>query len=142
MSALSKTTASPAPPATDTMLPTKDELLNYYYLGIPEIREQAVWGTIGQENKLVTADSALAADREAVRIAEIEEVQELARPGPNQVNSTQCCVFLIRVLFLPMIKPASTALLILPVATGFWEVSPIQVFPVLMNMVCPSVNFY
>jgi hypothetical protein len=67
---------------------------------------------------------------------------ELARLGPNQVDRTQCRVFLVRVLFLPRIMPASTAPLILPMATGFWEVSPIRVFPVLMNMVCPPLlNF-
>jgi hypothetical protein len=63
------------------MLPTKDELLEYYYLGVPAIREQAVWRTIGRENKLVTADSVRAADRKAARIAEIEEVKVSERFG-------------------------------------------------------------
>ncbi|KAJ7861800.1 hypothetical protein B0H14DRAFT_2575717 [Mycena olivaceomarginata] len=65
------------------MLPTKDELLEYYYLGVPEIREQAVWRTIGRENKLVTADSVLAADREAACITKIEETS-LSSPSSLQ----------------------------------------------------------
>ncbi|KAJ7342759.1 hypothetical protein DFH08DRAFT_873491 [Mycena albidolilacea] len=70
----------------DTTLTTRNELLKCHYLGVPEIREQAVWRIIGRENKLVTAKSALAADTEAARIAEIEEDHVNERFGNREAS--------------------------------------------------------
>ncbi|KAJ7342808.1 hypothetical protein DFH08DRAFT_873609 [Mycena albidolilacea] len=92
----------------DTMLPTKDELLEYYYLGVPEIREQAVWRTIGRENKLVTAESVRAADRKAARIAEIEEVkvnERFGNRGASQRTSIPETLVPVDLTFVAVISP-------------------------------------